>query len=480
MPRHKRHQLAGWGNYPRAEVSDFRPETTPEIAAILVDSEICSFIGRGLGRSYGDAALNAGGGVIRCERLNRFLDWDEENQVVECEAGVTFADLIDVFLPRGFFPPVTPGTKFVTLGGAVAADVHGKNHHCHGTIASFIESFALQIGTGEVLTCSRMQNADVFWATLGGMGLTGMILSVRLRLLPVDSAFVNVQYERADDLDDALDALNFDRRCRYSVAWIDCLAGGASLGRSVVMRGDHAAAAEVPTKYRRQPLQSPRKRDRSIPCHLPNFTLNRFSVGLFNKLYYRRHNDWDRIVDYDSFFYPLDSIRNWNRIYGKRGFVQYQAVLPHQTSRAGLSQLLKKIGASGQASFLAVLKTFGPANEGLLSFPRAGATLAVDLPNNGQALLDLLDDLDRIVLNQGGRVYLAKDARLTRSAFEDMYPRASAFRELKHRLDPDNRFDSSLARRVGLTAGGDPSLHQTVSEPEAQASGAADSFARAI
>jgi decaprenylphospho-beta-D-ribofuranose 2-oxidase len=360
-------------------------------------------------------------------------------------------EILDVYLPRGYFLPVTPGTKFVTLGGAVAADVHGKNHHRDGSIAEFVDSFTLLTGTSETLPCSRSENSDVFWATLGGMGLTGIIQTVRFRLKPVETAFLTVDYKKAANLDEALKAFGQDHEYRYSVAWIDCLASGASLGRSVLMRGDHTPVHGLPERYRAEPLRPRGKRKRSVPFRFPGFALNSWSVRVFNNLYYFRNRDGTVTVDYDNFFYPLDSILNWNRVYGKRGFVQYQIALPPQTSRAALVQVLEKLSKSRQASFLAVLKTFGPANAGLLSFPIPGATLALDLPNIGQPLLTLLNELDEIVLRHGGRVYLAKDARLSRAAFEAMYPRAEEFRQIKQRLDPNGLFSSSLARRLGLT-----------------------------
>jgi decaprenylphospho-beta-D-ribofuranose 2-oxidase len=451
MARYIKHELSSWGNYPREEVYDFRPDSPTEIGSILKSQEeVPHFISRGLGRSYGDAALNAGGGVIRQERLNRLLDWDPQTGTVDCEAGVTYEDLLNVFLPRGYFPAVTPGTKFVTMGGAVAADVHGKNHHKEGSLASFIDSLTLLTGTNELLTCSPTENADIFWATVGGMGLTGVIQSVKLKLQRVESAYINVEYQKAANLDAALEEFGKDHEYRYSVAWIDCLSSGASLGRSVLMRGDHVPLAQLPPEYRDSPLQPRLKGKKSVPLPFPNFALNSVSVRIFNKLYYGQHQNGRKIVDYDNFFYPLDSILNWNRIYGKRGFVQYQMVVPMESARSALLKVLEKLSRSKRASFLAVLKTFGPGNQGLLSFPMKGATLALDLPNTGQSLLDLLEVLDKIVLDHGGRVYLAKDARLSRQSFESMYPRHKEFAAIKDRVDPAVVFSSSLARRLGL------------------------------
>lgn len=452
MPRSVTLQLGGWGNYPVHPASVFRPEKRRELGEILASGGVRDYISRGLGRSYGDAALNQGGGVILHERLNRFVAFDPSSGAVECEAGVAFADLLEVFVPRGFFPAVTPGTKYLTVGGAIAADVHGKNHHRDGSFASFVDEVRLLTAGGQVLTCSRTQHPEVFWATVGGMGLTGVIVSARLRLAPIETAYLRVDYRRARDLDEALDAfLSSDAGYRYSVAWIDCLASGKSLGRSVLIRGNPAGRAELPEKLRRDPLvvhRPPRKR---VPLALPSWVLRPASVRVFNNVYYRRHPTREgAIVHYDPFFYPLDSILHWNRIYGKRGFVQYQAVFPPKSSRAGLIRLLERFAATGRASFLAVLKSFGLGNEGLLSFPFPGHTLALDISYTGADLLRFTDELDRIVLEHGGRVYLAKDACLNAEKCAAMYPNVPRFREIKRQLDPQQRIASSLGRRVGL------------------------------
>jgi len=454
MARFRVEQLGGWGNYPVLSGNVYRPEKISEVRELVTGNEQSSLITRGLGRSYGDAALNEKSGVMLYERLNRMLDFNPASGWLRCEAGVSIQEILDVFVPRGFFPPVTPGTKFVTLGGAIAADVHGKNHHRDGCISEFVDEFQLLTGRGQVLVCSRAQNADAFWATIGGMGLTGVILTAKLRLIPVASAYLAVDYKKTRNLDQTLEAFGEgDAAYPYSVAWIDCLASGASLGRSVLMRGNHAGVAELPEKFRRNALNLQGKKTKSMPCNMPGFALSHWTVKAFNSVFYWRHNDGRKFVDYDSFFYPLDSIGNWNRMYGKRGFVQYQAALPRETSRTGLIAMLEELSRSGRASFLAVLKTFGPENRGLLSFPRAGQTLAIDLPNTGQSMRESLARLDAIVVKNGGRVYLAKDACLDRPTFEAMYPRLNEFKQVKSRLDPNNRFSSSQARRLGIMEG---------------------------
>ena len=507
MARYLEQPLAGWGNFRPAVGRVFRPERLADLRELATGGPAALFAGpaasssftasspadtliaRGLGRSYGDSATNAGGYVALTERVDCLLDLDVAPDgtdgtdgtapapagtapapagtaaVVEAEAGVSLASLIDVLLPRGYFLPVTPGTKFVTLGGAIAADVHGKNHHADGTIGNFVQSLKLMLADGSVLDCSPADRADVFWATVGGMGLTGIILSAKLRLLPVSSAYVSVDYRRLPNLDAALDRFEAAREAggqpggrepRYSVAWIDCLATGASLGRSVVMEGEHLAAADLraaglSAKRCREPLALLRRRAKSVPFSFPGFALSRPTVRLFNAAYYRRHGDRTRAVDLDTFFYPLDAVRHWNRVYGKRGFVQYQALLPPAAARQGLRELLETISGGGAASFLAVLKRTGEQGRGMLSFPMPGYTLALDIPNVGPSRLDpLLRALDAIVLRHGGRLYLAKDATMSPEAFAEMYPRLDEFRQVKAAVDPGGRFSSTQARRLKI------------------------------
>lgn len=445
--------LSGWGLHPVETARVFRPEKRSEAAAVLACGGETSYVARGLGRSYGDAALNAGGGVLSGVRLNRLLAFAPETGTLECEAGTTLDEIIRVFLPRGFFPAVTPGTRFVTVGGAIAADVHGKNHHADGTFGRFVEGFTLLLPSGETLACSRGENADAFRATLGGMGLTGVILAARVRLRRVESAWMRVETRRARHLDAALEAFAAEDGChRYSVAWIDCLARGAKLGRSVLMHGDHAPAREVPPEAG-PPLLAPLSAPRPFPARLLSPALGRVGVRAFNAAYYRRPGAaGTRLEPVGRFFHPLDALSGWNRVYGRRGFAQYQMVVPPEGGREALVEVLSRLAASPHPGFLAVLKRFGPAGEGLLSFPMEGYTLAVDLPW-AEGLPAFLRGLDRVVLEAGGRVYLAKDAVLDAETFAAMYPRAKAFREVRARLDPCGVIQSSLGRRVGLVAG---------------------------
>ncbi len=442
--------LSGWGRYPVESCQVFRPEKRSEVAATLASGLQPSYIPRGLGRSYGDAALNENGGVIWDVRLNRFLSFDSATGVLECESGVSLAEILQYFLPRGWFLPVTPGTKFVTVGGAIAADIHGKNHHKDGSFSNFVRDFRLLTPTGEVLLCSPSSTPEIFWATVGGMGLTGIVLSARLRLRRVDSAYVFVDFHKALNLEDALATMEAsDERYDYSVAWIDALATGKSMGRSVLMRGNHAAAAELPSRIRHA-LAAPIVPQWNLFLDFPSGTLNRLTVKAFNTAYYAVHRTAPRqLVNFEKFFYPLDAINQWNRMYGKRGFVQYQIALPQASGRAGLCTILDRLARSGRASFLAVLKRFGDAGPGLLSFPLRGYTLALDIPA-ARGLVPFLHELDRMTLDHGGRVYLAKDAVLRAEDFAAMYPKLESFRAIQRKLDPKRLLSSSMARRLGI------------------------------
>ncbi len=442
--------LSGWGNYPVERCYSVRPATLAALTDAVMRGTQPNYIARGLGRAYGDSALNRQRGVIVQTRLDRFLSFDEHSGILECEAGVSFATIIQHLLPRGWFLPTTPGTKYVTVGGAIAADVHGKNHHITGSLGNFLLDFTLLTASGELLTCSPQHNAEVFAATLGGMGLTGIIVSARLQLKRVASAYVHVDYRKTKNLDETLASFAADHEYEYAVAWIDCLASAASLGRGVVMLGNEASTQSLPQPLVAHPLALPQRRQLSVPFYLPKLVLNSWSTKAFNTLYYTRHHQGLAVIDYETFFYPLDHILHWNRIYGRRGFVQYQAFFPSETASDGLVTVLEKVSREKQASFLAVLKRSGPASQGLLSFLSPGYTLALDFPYTGPDLRRLLGELDAVLLKHGGRLYMAKDAMTTDEAFAAMYPRLPEFLAIKQRLDPNNRFASSQARRLGI------------------------------
>ncbi len=452
VPTQENTSLSSWGNYPVVKTTVLRPERYRDLFAIEGP-----FIPRGLGRSYGDAALLTNGNVVISERLDRILDFEPTTGLLRAEPGLSLEAILHHFVPRGWFLPVTPGTKFATLGGCVAADVHGKNHHHEGTLGAHIEEIELILADRTVRRCSPKYDSDLFWATVGGMGLTGTISEVALRLQPIESSYIIARHYPATDLANAMSLLSEGGADdKYSVAWIDCLASGSDLGRSIVILGHHAKQNELPPKLQNAPLQLPNTRQYTVPISLPFSFVNSFSVRLFNALYYRVQSSKNglEVMSYDSFFYPLDAIGQWNRIYGKKGFIQYQFVLPTEQAHEGLKAILERLAKSQRASFLAVLKRFGEQGKGLLSFPRAGFTLALDIAVSDEDLFPFLDQLDEMVLHYGGRVYLAKDARLNADRFKAMYPNYELFQAIKKQVDPTGLIRSDLSKRLGL---GDPS-----------------------
>ena len=437
--------LSGWGRYPRATCRLVRPSGRAEAIAGVAGST--SLIARGNGRAYGDAALNPHN-TLAMTGCNRILAFDPATGDLTCEAGVLLSDILELFVPRGWFPPVTPGTKFVTIGGMIAADVHGKNHHAVGSFGDHVHQLHLALADGRVILCSRHRSPELFSATRGGMGLTGVILDASFRLMPIETAYVRRETLRAGNLDEVMMQCEASRDWAYSVAWIDCLARGAAMGRSLLFRGEHARMDEVPAYHRDAPLALRSRRSWRVPIDFPRFAVNRWSVSIFNELYYRRSHRGRDLVDYDSFFYPLDALLEWNRIYGRPGFVQYQCALPSAASRAGLSELLSRIGTTGIGSFMSVLKLFGP-QKGLLSFPTEGFTLALDFPADNRSFA-LLAELDAIVLDHGGRLYLAKDARARPDMIRRGYPGFERFAAVRAAIDPGRKFNSLLSRRLDL------------------------------
>lgn len=438
--------LSGWGRFPSIDCQVLRPRDEAAVAAALKEWPI---IPRGMGRSYGDSALNRNA-VVDMRGMNRFLSFDGTTGALEAEAGVVLADVIAALLPRGWFPPVTPGTKFVTLGGMIAANVHGKNHHRAGSFGEFVDWIDLMGPDGAVRRCSRTADPDLFAATIGGMGLTGVILRAALRLLPVESGWIRQETCVAANLDAAMAAFEANGDRTYSVAWIDCLAKGDALGRSLLMFGEHALAADLPADRRARPFETPPRRRLRAPLDAPGWALNRFTVRAFNALYWAKggKSRGETLVDWDSYFYPLDSVLDWNRIYGRRGFVQFQCVIPLETARDGLTRILEATSVAGSGSFLAVLKRFGP-QESRFSFPMEGYTLALDFPAS-PAALSFLDRLDRITLDHGGRFYLAKDARISARTLRRSDDRAAAFRKQREAAGLVGRFASAQSERLGL------------------------------
>lgn len=441
--------LSGWGRYPRVEAEVLAPRDPAALAQALARALADGpAIARGLGRSYGDAALGAR--VLDMRGFDRFLAFDPATGVLSAEAGVSLDAIIAALLPRGWFPAVTPGTRFVTLGGAIAADVHGKNHHRDGSFGSFVDSFDLMGPDGAIRRCARDENPELFHWTLGGMGLTGVILRATIRLRRVESGWIRQTMLPAPSLAAAIEAFEDNLDATYSVAWIDTLARGARLGRSLVTLGEHATRAELPPALRLTPFDTPRPRRLTFPLDLPGFALNRLTVGAFNALYWRM-GVWKTgaaLVPWRPYFHPLDAILDWNRMYGRAGFAQFQCALPLAGARAGLEALLGVISASGSSSFLAVLKRFG-RQEGRLSFPTEGYTLALDFPVNPRTLA-LLPDLDRIAADHGGRFYLAKDARMSAQTLHQTDPRFTEFAAWRRETGLAAAFASAQSERLGL------------------------------
>ena len=431
-------KLTGWGRYPIIQAIGRYFETEKQLKESLNSFENC--IIHGIGGSYGDSAL--WDRVILSRRFNKLLHFDAQRGIVTCESGVTLGELIETFVPRGWFLEVAPGTKHITVGGAIASDVHGKNHHKAGCFSNCVVSFDLLFPNGEMIHCTPEKHNDWFRATCGGMGLTGVILTVNLRLKPIKSAFVRETVIRCENLEEIFSLFEDHQASTYSVAWIDCLAKREHLGRSILMLGEHAESGL---------LDLPSRKTLTIPMDLPSFCLNRYSISLFNFLYFQKNPAFSegRVVHLEDFFYPLDRILHWNRMYGRRGLTQYQFVLPKETSFVGLKEILTRISSVGLGSFLGVLKLFGPENSNFLSFPLEGYTLAIDFKIT-KKLFPFLEELDRIVLDHGGRLYLAKDVRMSGETFRRGYPKWERFAELREFNGLDQKFKSLQSERLGV------------------------------
>jgi len=440
-------KLSGWGRYPVLKANVNAPRNVAALRDVVRSEP--TLIARGNGRAYGDSAINPAA-TLETRRLNRMLAFDSEAGQLIAESGVILGDIIVSFLPRGWFPLVTPGTKFVSLGGAIAADVHGKNHHKKGSFRSCVDWFDVMDATGSITRCSRTENPMLFDHTLGGMGLTGIITEAAIRLQPVETAWIVQTTHAAPNLKSAMDMFEANQNATYSVAWIDCLAGGAGRGRSLVMLGEHARRSDLPDARRQTPFDVPRKMKRTVPFDFPGFALNAFTVRAFNALYYLAGSriKGQQLVDWDTYFYPLDAILEWNRIYGRKGFTQFQCVLPLDESEAGLSALLRAISKAGAGSFLTVLKRFG-AQDSAFSFPMEGYTLALDFPINPKTL-HLLTKLERITLDHGGRFYLAKDSCMSAETFAASDNRVEAFRAQRRANNWQGAFASAQSERLAL------------------------------
>jgi decaprenylphospho-beta-D-ribofuranose 2-oxidase len=447
-------RLTGWGRIAPSTAQLAEPADPGQVAGLLRTATPAGrgVIARGLGRSYNNAAQNGGGLVIGTRAMNQIISLDTGSGLAVCQTGVSLQQLMVAGLPAGWFVPVSPGTRQVTIGGAIAADVHGKNHHRAGSFASHVPWFDLLLPDGSQRRVTPDAEPALFWATAGGMGLTGIILRAGVQLKRVETSRLKVDTVRTGDIDETMAYLAAtDDRYGYTVAWTDCLARGGQLGRSVITSGDFAAVSDLAPWDQRDPLVFRPGGRLSAPAVFPSGLLNSRTVGLANEAFYRRapRRLDAQIQTIGQFFHPLDAIRNWNRVYGPAGFRQYQFVVPFGQEQL-VRRALERISAARAPSFVTVLKRFGPADPGLLSFPLAGWTLALDFPARTPGLDGLLDQLDSAVLDAGGRVYLAKDSRVRPEVLAQMYPGLEEFRKLRSELDPAGLFASDLSRRLGL------------------------------
>jgi decaprenylphospho-beta-D-ribofuranose 2-oxidase len=435
-------KVYGWGKYPVIDAEVFDVTNKSEVISSIkaISEGICY----GKGGSYGDSALSKN--IIRTSSMNLFTKFDEETGVMSCQAGMTLEEILDVFVPRGWFLPVVPGTKYITVGGAIASDIHGKNHHIDGTFCDHLESFTLITANEEEMVCSPTKNSEVFHATCGGMGLTGVIVEASIKLRKIKSAYVDECIKKAQNVDQLIDYFEEHKDSTYSAAWVDALAKEGSLGRSILMLGEHVTEGEYLDNF-----DSKKGLNLSVPIDAPSWTLNPYSIKAFNTAFWtkERKNESQKIVHYEPFFFPLDGVNNWNKLYGKGGFTQYQFVIPFEAGREGLKEILAVIANSGKGSFLAVLKAFGEGNNNYLSFPMAGYTLALDFKLDFE-VYELFDRLDAIVNHYGGRIYLAKDVRMSPQTFRKGYPNLDKFLEIREKLGAKGSFASLQSKRLEI------------------------------
>jgi decaprenylphospho-beta-D-ribofuranose 2-oxidase len=430
--------LMSWGMYPKVKSTIFQFNKKKTLRKII--NEHYDLIPYGNGRSYGDSALSSS--IIYVRPKDYFINFNKKTGLLHVQAGTLLSEILESFVPRGWFLKITPGTKFVTVGGAIASDIHGKNHHVEGCFSESIKEFKIMLADGEVVKCSKIATPDLFKATCGGQGLTGIILDAKIYLKKINSQYIDQTTIKTKNLKETFKVFEEYHGKPYSVAWIDCFAKGNKIGKCLLMTGDFRDDGNLDYKVKQQ---------KSIPFNFPSFLLNSWSVRAFNYLYYSmvRQRVSTQKVNIDSFFYPLDIFRHWNNIYGKNGFTQYQFILPKETSYEGLGEILAVISKSGHSSFLAVLKLYGKANDNYLSFPMEGYSLALDFKIE-IGIFDLLDKLDEIVVKHKGRIYLAKDVRVGKETFEKGYPKIEDFRKYRKANKMDIKFHSLQSKRVGI------------------------------
>jgi decaprenylphospho-beta-D-ribofuranose 2-oxidase len=438
-------KIGGWGRYPLIDAKLESPTSIEELIKVISNEDA---IPRGNGRSYGDSAISKHN-TICMKNFNRMLRFDNKKGLIVVESGILLSEIIKTFLPRGWFPKVTPGSKFVTIGGMVACDVHGKNHHKDGSFGKYVEWMDIITSDGEIKRCSRKINAELFNWTIGGMGLTGVILNISFYLHPVNTSWIKQKTIPAKNIDHAIKIFEENLESTYSVAWLDCLSKGDKLGRSIVMLGEHAKISDLNFSMKKDPLIIMNKKKIRIIFNFPSFILNTLTIKIFNNMYYffsKKKKSYN-LVDYDSYFYPLDYLLDWNKIYGCNGFIQFQCVLPLKNASVGIRELLEAVSNSKSSSFLTVLKRFGK-QESFFSFPMEGYTLTLDFPVTKRNI-ELMELLDKITIKYKGRFYLAKDSRMTNRTLEksdNRFEKYKKFRSLKMKKS----FSSVQSERLGL------------------------------
>jgi decaprenylphospho-beta-D-ribofuranose 2-oxidase len=430
--------FSGWGGYPVQKSNLFKPKSTQEYSKYLNQKD--TFIARGMGRSYGDSAI--GDNLLKTTSCDHFILFDTTTGIFTAEAGITLHEILKVIVKKGWFLPVTPGSSLVTLGGAVASDVHGKNHHIAGTFSQHVISLTLLTGKNEIVTTSKEKLNELFRATCGGMGLTGIILTVTIKLIPIRSALISQKITKANSLEECCELFEEHNNSTYSVAWIDCLISGKQMGRSILITGEHLDNGSLNDTIKNSHI--------TIPNYKLSYLMNNITIKMFNNFYWikARQNKIDNVRMF-SYFYPLDTIGNWNKLYGKAGFLQYQFVLPKEYGITNMRKVLSKILSSGETPYLSVLKKFGPANENFLSFPIEGYTLALDFKFSNK-IIELLHKLDDIIIEMGGKIYLTKDAVMKERTFKKTYSKWEEFEHIRHNYGALGKFSSAQSKRLGL------------------------------
>jgi len=439
-------KLSGWGKYPKIDSKISSPSNVEELIKLVKKGNA---IARGNGRAYGDSAISLEN-TIHMKNFNKIISFESSSGKLIVESGVLLKDILENYIPKGWFPFVTPGSKFVTVGGMIAANVHGKNHHKEGSFSDYVDWIELLDKSGNIIRSSRDENSEIFDWTNGGMGLTGIIIRASIRLRPIESAWIKQKTLVANNLDEAFDIFENSLDSTYSVGWIDCLQREKNIGRSIIMLGEHASIKDLPEKKSIFPFKIPIKKRRRIKINFPSWILNRWSNKIFNSFYfwYNKNQEKNKIIDWDSFFYPLDSILEWNKIYGRKGFAQFQCVIPYENSKKALREILEKIENSKIGSFLAVIKRFGE-QKSKFSFPMKGYTLALDFPVNNKTL-ELMNDLDKITIKYYGRLYLAKDSRMSKETLYKTDKRSESFQLFRKKQVSSNIFTSAQSKRLGL------------------------------